>query len=51
MDDFANFLFQAVHSNIEMRDIAARICRDYLTGAWKTISAEEIQLKRIRLEF
>lgn len=48
MDDFANFLFQAVHSNIEMRDIAARICRDYLTGAWKTISAEEIQLKRIR---
>ncbi|CAO1332721.1 unnamed protein product [Diamesa serratosioi] len=30
-----------------MRDIAARICRDYLTGAWKTISAEEIQLKRI----
>ncbi|XP_052868195.1 choline/ethanolamine kinase isoform X4 [Anopheles cruzii] len=31
----------------EMRDIAARICRDYLTGAWKTISAEELQLKRI----
>lgn len=30
-----------------MRDIAARICRDYLNGAWKTISAEEIQLRRI----
>lgn len=30
-----------------MRDIAARICRDYLTGAWKTISADEIQLKKI----
>lgn len=30
-----------------MRDIAARICRDYLTGAWKTIPAEELQLKRI----
>nr|AJC98985.1 AGAP007957-RA [Anopheles coluzzii] len=30
-----------------MRDIAARICRDYLTGAWKTISADELQLKRI----
>lgn len=30
-----------------MRDIAARICRDYLTGAWKTISAEELQLRRI----
>ncbi|CAO1346148.1 unnamed protein product [Diamesa tonsa] len=38
---------QATKSNSEMRDIAARICRDYLTGAWKTISAEEIQLKRI----
>ncbi|XP_059618297.1 choline kinase alpha isoform X2 [Phlebotomus argentipes] len=31
----------------EMRDLAARICRDYLTGAWKTVSAEEIKLKRI----
>lgn len=30
-----------------MRDIAARICRDYLHGAWKTIAAEEIQLRRI----
>lgn len=30
-----------------MRDIAARICRDYLHGAWKTIPAEEIQLRRI----
>lgn len=39
--------FKATHSNSEMRDIAARICRDYLTGAWKTISAEEIQLRRI----
>lgn len=31
-----------------MREIAARICRDYLTGAWKTISASDLQLKRIR---
>ncbi|XP_055712875.1 choline/ethanolamine kinase isoform X3 [Phlebotomus papatasi] len=31
----------------EMRELAARICRDYLTGAWKTVSAEEIKLKRI----
>lgn len=30
-----------------MRDIAARICRDYLNGAWKTVPAEEIQLRRI----
>lgn len=32
-----------------MRDIASRICREYLSGAWKTISAEDIQLRRIRL--
>ncbi|XP_055643328.1 choline/ethanolamine kinase isoform X2 [Toxorhynchites rutilus septentrionalis] len=31
----------------EMRDVAARICRDYLTGAWKTIPADQLQLKRI----
>lgn len=30
-----------------MRDIAARICRDYLNGPWKTIAPEEIQLRRI----
>lgn len=30
-----------------MRDIAVRICRDYLTGAWKSITSDEIQLKRI----
>ncbi|KAJ6648164.1 Choline kinase A2 [Pseudolycoriella hygida] len=39
--------FQATSNLDEMRDIAARICRDYLNGAWKTISAEDIQLKRI----
>lgn len=31
-----------------MRDIASRICRDYLTGAWKTIHSSDIQIKRIR---
>ncbi|XP_055372074.1 choline/ethanolamine kinase-like isoform X2 [Condylostylus longicornis] len=31
----------------EMRDIAARICRDYLTGQWKSITAKDIKLKRI----
>lgn len=30
-----------------MRDIAARICSEYLNGAWKTIAPEEIQLRRI----
>lgn len=31
-----------------MRDVATRICREYLSGAWKTISSDEIQVKRIR---
>lgn len=33
-----------------MRDVATRICREYLSGAWKTISSDEIQVKRIRWE-
>nr|XP_029714363.1 choline/ethanolamine kinase-like isoform X6 [Aedes albopictus]XP_029714367.1 choline/ethanolamine kinase-like isoform X6 [Aedes albopictus] len=41
------YLMEASKSESDMRDIAARICRDYLTGAWKTIPAEELQLKRI----
>lgn len=32
-----------------MRELASRICRDYLTGAWKTISASDLHIKRIRL--
>lgn len=40
-------MIKAAKSESDMRDIAARICRDYLTGAWKTIPAEELQLKRI----
>lgn len=42
-----SMMIKASKSPVEMRDIAARICRDYLTGAWKTIPAEELQLKRI----
>ncbi|XP_066580942.1 choline/ethanolamine kinase isoform X2 [Prorops nasuta] len=34
-------------SNPEMRETAARICRDYLRGAWKHVTAENISLKRI----
>lgn len=34
--------------NPEMRETAARICRDYLHGVWKHITAENIILKRIR---
>lgn len=32
----------------EMRETAARICRDYLHGVWKHVTAENIVLKRIR---
>ncbi|XP_047005149.1 choline/ethanolamine kinase isoform X1 [Schistocerca americana] len=31
----------------EMRERAARICRDYLHGAWKSVTSKDIQLKRI----
>lgn len=40
-------MFIKARSETDMRDIAARICRDYLTGAWKTIPAEDLQLRRI----
>ncbi|XP_011163389.1 choline/ethanolamine kinase isoform X1 [Solenopsis invicta] len=33
--------------NPEMRETAARICRDYLHGVWKHITSENIILKRI----
>lgn len=33
--------------NLEMRATAARICRDYLNGAWKGVTTENINLKRI----
>lgn len=34
--------------NPEMRETAARICRDYLNGVWKHVTAQNIILKRIR---
>lgn len=40
-------LIKATKSNSEMRDVATRICREYLSGAWKTISQDEIQVKRM----
>lgn len=40
-------MFIKARSETDMRDIASRICRDYLTGAWKTIPAEDLQLRRI----
>ncbi|KAG7197551.1 hypothetical protein KM043_000167 [Ampulex compressa] len=33
--------------NAEMRETAARICRDYLHGVWKHVTADNIGLKRI----
>ncbi|KAG5680935.1 hypothetical protein PVAND_010411 [Polypedilum vanderplanki] len=40
-------LIKATRSNSDMRDVATRICREYLSGAWKTISQDEIQVKRM----
>ncbi|KAL5291521.1 CHKA family protein [Megaselia abdita] len=31
----------------EMRQMSARICRDYLTGKWKSINADDIVFRRI----
>ncbi|ENN81773.1 hypothetical protein YQE_01833, partial [Dendroctonus ponderosae] len=33
---------------IEMREVAARLCRDYLHGAWKKVTAQSIGFKHIR---
>ena len=42
-------LRQMSEENPEMREMAARICRDYLYGVWKHVTTENITLKRIRL--
>lgn len=31
----------------EMREVAARICRNYLHGAWKTVEPKELEFRRI----
>ncbi|KAJ0183016.1 hypothetical protein K1T71_000992 [Dendrolimus kikuchii] len=31
----------------EMRDVAARICKNYLHGAWKTVDPRELDFRRI----
>nr|CAH7745117.1 unnamed protein product [Callosobruchus chinensis] len=33
--------------NVEMRELTARICRDYLHGAWKRVTANNIGFKHI----
>ncbi|XP_055305716.1 choline/ethanolamine kinase isoform X3 [Sitodiplosis mosellana] len=40
-------MIKASKNSSEMRELASRICRDYLTGAWKTISASDLHIKRI----
>lgn len=34
-----------------MREAAAKICRDFLHGAWKTVSPQDLIFKRIRYAF
>ncbi|GFG36751.1 hypothetical protein Cfor_09453 [Coptotermes formosanus] len=33
--------------SVEMREMAARICRSYLRGSWRKITAQDIVLKRV----
>ncbi|XP_034233872.1 choline/ethanolamine kinase isoform X3 [Thrips palmi] len=40
-------LAQRCAESKEMREMASRICRDYLHGAWKQVSSHDIVLKRI----
>ncbi|GBP20229.1 hypothetical protein EVAR_82102_1 [Eumeta japonica] len=34
----------------EMREVAARICRNYLHGAWKTVEPNQLDFQRISKE-
>lgn len=43
-----NFPKQIHGDTIEMREVAARMCRDYLHGAWKKVTAQDIGFKHIR---
>ncbi|ERL85362.1 hypothetical protein D910_02782, partial [Dendroctonus ponderosae] len=42
-----NFSKQIHGDTIEMREVAARLCRDYLHGAWKKVTAQSIGFKHI----
>ncbi|XP_050302376.1 choline/ethanolamine kinase [Anthonomus grandis grandis] len=43
-----NFGNKKLHGDTpEMREVAARICRDYLHGAWRKVTAEDIGFKHI----
>lgn len=46
----ASYFCRQMNSNstTEMKELAARICKDYLHGAWKFVNAQNIGLKHIR---
>lgn len=42
------FFQQMCGDSFEMREMAARICRDYLHGAWQNVTPQNIGFKHIR---
>lgn len=44
----SNFCHQVHGDTLEMREMAARICRDYLNGPWKKVTTQDIGFKHIR---
>lgn len=46
---FLNLFCEQMSSDCqEMKDMAARICRDYLHGPWKKVNTQTIGFKHIR---
>lgn len=39
---------QTSGDNFDMKELAARICRDYLPGVWKKVNVNNINFKQIR---
>lgn len=54
MSEFLLSLFQKLQmcgTEEEMREVAGRICRNYLHGAWKSVDPSELDFRRIRYVF
>lgn len=45
------FCEQMASDSQEMKEMASRICRDYLNGPWKKVNTQNIGFKHIRYEF
>lgn len=46
-----NICYQQMTGDLsEMKELASRICRDYLHGAWKFVNAQNICVKHVRWE-